>query len=106
MVLLGVDGPATFRNVRGIASMLRTNEHNLTATEDAKGWFERNCENPDFPVSRLPEFAAFLHREGMGTLERLDEFMRTCELARDPKEATIKLGVGIYRYQEDDDLER
>lgn len=104
--LRGIPGPATFRNIRGIAGMLRTNEHNLTPSDAPQGWFERNCENPRFPVSKLDEFAALLHLDGMGLLARFDEFMQRCEAARIPGEPTIWLGVGLYRYQEDHDLER
>lgn len=102
VVLRGIAGPATFRNVRGLSLMLKTNEYNLTPSKEPQGWFERNAENPHFPERMLPDFASMLDREGMAMLGRIDAYMRGCEATRHPGEPTVKLGVGVFRYQEDD----
>lgn len=99
VMLYGIAGPATFRNVRGAAAMLSTNEHNLSELEP---WFERTVENPKYPLSEMPAFRTFLEEEGEGFLNRIDEFMRESEKKRRrSRGATVRLGVGVFRYQFD-----
>ena len=108
VVLATTAGPAAFRTVRVLAAVLRTFEHNLllSPSDRLQRWFERICENPHFPISRIEEFAALLERHGTPFLNVMDSFMHACEAARDPDEPTTKLGVGVFRYQENHDVER
>jgi hypothetical protein len=101
VILRGISGPRDFRNLRGVDAMLRTAEHNSMPASEAPGWLERMAENSNFPVSQLSEFAPFLERETMGYLGRLDAYMRSAEVERKAGEPTIKLGVGMYRFQEE-----
>lgn len=96
VVFHGIAGPSAFHNVRGAAAMLSTAEHNLTERDP---WFERIVENPRFPVSQVPAFKAFLEVEGLGFLGRTDEFMHECERSRKRREPTVRLGVGVFRFQ-------
>ncbi len=101
ILLRGVSGPTHSRMIRGLAGMLRTLEHNLSAETDAQSWFEFTAENPRFPVSQLPAFDRRLRRVGLGCLRKLDVFMQQCEAERDPTEPTVWLGVGMHRFQQD-----
>lgn len=89
-------GPSTYHCIRGAAAMLSTTEHNLT---ERIPWFERIVENPRFPVSQTPAFHAFLEVEGENFLSRTDEFMQECTRLRKRGEATVRLGVGAFRFQ-------
>ena len=99
IMLRGVSGSAHARSIRGLLGMLRTLEHNLVAKSDARSWFEFTAENPRFPVSQLDAFDKLLRRTGLGSLRKLDVFMRHCEANRRPTEATVWLGVGMHRFQ-------
>ena len=101
VVLRALPALSTFRMLRGLVAMLRTQENNLRPIGETPDWFERTSENAHFPLSRLPEFAALLEREGMALLARIDAFMRACEVERNSRGPTVTLGVGIYRYQVD-----
>ena len=101
ILLRGVSGPTHSRMIRGLAGMLRTLEHNLSAETDAQSWFEFTAENPRFPVSQLTAFDRRLRRVGLGCLRKLDVFMQQCEAERDPTEPTVWLGVGMHRFQQD-----
>lgn len=103
-VVLATDaGPAAYRTVRVVSAFLRTCGHNLDLdpSDRLHRWFERISENRDFPLSKLAEFAAFLEQHGDPFLKLIDAYMRVCEAAKEPHEPTIKLGVGVFRYQED-----
>lgn len=99
--LRGVSGSAHSHSIRGLVGMLRTLEHNLLAETDAKSWFEFTAENPRFPVSQLAAFDRRLRRVGLGCLRKLDMFMQQCEAERDPTEPTVRVGVGMHRFQHD-----
>lgn len=101
VILRGISGPGDFRNLRSVQAMLRTAEHNAMPADIAPGWLERMAENANFPTKELPRFDRFLERETMGYLGRLDVYMRNAEVERKEGEPTVRLGVGMYRFQEE-----
>lgn len=99
VMLRGVSGSAHAHAIRVLVGKLRTLEHNLLAESDERSWFEFTTENPRFPVSQLEAFDQLLRRTGLGSLRKLDLFMRHCEANRRPTEPTVWLGVGMHRFQ-------
>lgn len=103
VALRGTGGPTNFRNLRGLTAMLRTLEHNGRPSRLVRSWFERFAENPRFPVSARAGFDARLERLGMEFLHALDGDMHRRELARKPGETTVRIGVGVYRFEDEID---
>ena len=103
LALRGTGGPTNFRNLRGLTAMLRTLEHNGRPKRLARGWFEVFAENPRFPASARAAFDARLDRLGMEFLQAIDADMHRRELARKPGEATVRIGVGVYRFEDETD---
>jgi hypothetical protein len=101
IMLRGVSGWAHSHGIRVLAGKLRTLEHNLVADADTRSWFEFAAENPRFPVSQLEAFDKLLRRTGLGSLRKLDGFMRHCEANRRPTEPTVWLGVAMHEFQRD-----
>ena len=99
--LRGAGGPDNFRNLRGLLGMLRTLEHNGQPRRRVPGWFEVFAENPRFPVSARAAFDRRLRRWGTKFLLQLDGDMHRRERARRPGERTVRLGVGVYRFEDD-----
>ena len=74
--------------------------HNLTHTARDPARFERAAVNDRIDARTVPEFRAFLEREGQGFLERLDAWL-TAHQAQDPNQAaTVRLGAGLYHIQD------
>jgi hypothetical protein len=101
--LRGAGGPYNLRGLRGLLGMLRTLEHNGLPKSRASGWFEAVAENPRFPVSCLLAFEKRLRRAGNRVLLQLDADMHRREIARRPNERTIRLGVGMYKFEYESD---
>jgi len=99
--LRGTGGPTHFRNLRALTAMLRTLEHNSKPEPLASSWFEVFAENPRFPRSAQTAFDARLRRRGLEFLQDIDADMHRRELARKPGERCVRIGVGIYRFEED-----
>jgi hypothetical protein len=81
--------------------MLRTLEHNGRPKRLARGWFEVFAENPRFPAEARAAFDSRLDRRGMEFLQAIDDDMHRRELARKPGEATVRIGVGVYRFEDE-----
>jgi hypothetical protein len=101
LALRGTGGPTNFRNLRGLTAMLRTLEHNGRPKRLARGWFEVFAENPRFPAEARAAFDTRLDRLGMEFLQAIDADMHRRELARKPSEATVRIGVGVYRFEDE-----
>jgi hypothetical protein len=99
--LRGARGPDRFRNIRALVCMLRTLEHNLQPKSEVRSWFEYIAENPRFPVRARADFDTRLDRAGMRFLHALDADMHRRERARRSGEPTGRIGVGVYRFEED-----
>jgi hypothetical protein len=101
LVLRNTRGPDHFRNMRGLLAMLRTLEHNTRPKRRVPGWFERFAENPAFPMSARATFDTRLYEHGMKFLRAMDADMHRQELRRKPGEPVVRIGVGVYRFEEE-----
>jgi len=100
--LRGAGGPDHFRSFRALLGMLRTIDHNSQPTSNTAGWFEVFAENPRFPKSGRAAFDKRLRHLGMRFLYQIDADMHRRERVRNPKEKTVRLGIGIYRFEEEE----
>src|SRR5262249_46822290 len=101
LVLRNTRGPDHFRNMRGLLAVLRTLEHNTRRKRGVPGWFERFAETPAFPASARATFDARLYPQGMKFLRAMDADMHRQELKRKPGEPIVRIGVGVYRFEEE-----
>jgi hypothetical protein len=99
--LRGAGGPDYFRRLRCLAGFLRTLEHNDLPERRVPGRFEFFAENPNFPVSARPAFDKRLRVRGMRFLMQMDGDMLRHERARRKGEPTVRVGVGVYRFEDD-----
>lgn len=99
--LRGVRGPNEFRNLRGVLAMLRTFEHNNRPRRQARGWFEFSAENPRIPKRACRKFDEFVDVRAKRFLYDADAELRRLELTCKPGEPTVRLGTGVYRFEED-----
>ncbi len=60
-------------------------------------------ENPSVPVRALERLDAKLHRYGMNLLRAFDIDMLQEEETRKAGEPTVRLGIGIYRFEDRED---
>ncbi|MGH8291117.1 MAG: DUF6502 family protein [Steroidobacteraceae bacterium] len=104
LALRGTGAPTHAHSLRGLLGMLRTLEHNVEPKSKAATWFEYFAENPGFPVSgrgRLDAWFAWLSSEAMKFLRDADSRMLTEERKAKPGEPAVRIGVGVYRYEEE-----
>jgi len=99
--LRGAQGPEVFRNLRSLVGLLRTLEHNMQPKSVARSWFEYWAENPAFPVRARAAVDARLDELGMKFLHAIDADMHRCEVERKPGDRTVRIGVGVYRFEDD-----
>jgi hypothetical protein len=102
VTLRGTRGRVQFLNLRVLLAMLRTFDHNDGGRRTAGNRFEFLVENPNVPRSARPGFARFFGDVGMRCLFEADGELRRRELARKPGEPTVRLGVGIFLYEDDE----
>ena len=95
-----LDGPLRARALRPLISLLRTLEHNMKPMSEVEGWFEWIAENPSVPVRALQKLDAKLDRYGMNLLRAFDIDMLQEEETRKAGEPTVRLGIGIYRFED------
>jgi hypothetical protein len=100
LVIRGEDLVDSFRKLRGLLGMLRTFEHNQRPKGQVPGWFEAFADNPHFPVRAIPSFDRKVRAEADRLLVQFDSDMHREERSRDPNEPTVRIGVGIYRFEE------
>jgi hypothetical protein len=103
--LRGAGGPDNFRHLRGVLGMLRTQEHNGQPSRRAEGWYEVFAENPRFPISARSAFDQSMRQWGNRMMVRADGEMHRYERSRKRGERTVRMGVGIYRFEEGSGLE-
>lgn len=101
LALRGTGAPTHAHSLRGLSGFLRTLEHNVEPESQAPTWFERFAENPRFPVSARGKIDAALYAEAMKLLRDFDSRMLTEERKAKPGEPTVRIGIGIYRYEEE-----
>ncbi len=86
-----------------ITDVARTYVHNLMRPAKAAARFERAAVNDHIKASALPEFEAFLAKEGQAFLERVDAWLTEHEArseGQDTARASIRLGAGLYHIQD------
>jgi hypothetical protein len=81
--------------------MLRTIEHNSRPRRQTPSWFEFSAENPRIPKRACGKFDEFVDVRAMRLLYDVDAELRRLELTCKPGEPTVRLGTGVYRFEED-----
>ncbi len=101
-----VDPAKTLRAGSVLKDIGNTVVHDLLASPEEPLRFERRAENDRIDPKSLPAFRAFLEREGMQFLERVDDWLTAhqCDEASGADRRGIRIGVGMYHIQ--DDIER
>jgi hypothetical protein len=93
--------PVSFRNLRSLVGLLRNLDHNLQPKSTARSWFEYSAENPSFPARARAALDARLDDVGMKFLHEIDTYMHRREVERAPGERTVRMSVGVYRFEDD-----
>jgi Family of unknown function (DUF6502) len=88
-------------SLQTLVSMLGNLEHNSRPQRSTPGWFTAFAVIPRFPVRELPAFDRWLRRAGNRFLAQSDTRMHDRERARRRGEPTVRLGVGVYRFEEE-----
>lgn len=101
LALRGTGAPTHAHSLRGLLGLLRTLEHNVEPERKAPTWFEYFAENPRFPVRAREDFDAAFRPVAMRFLGDWDSRMLTDERKAKPGEPTVRIGVGVYRYEEE-----
>lgn len=101
----GTGGPTHARGFRMVLALLRTLEHNTRPENEVPGSFEYSAENPHFPRSARQNFGAKVRQGGLAFLNEVDSSMLSYESSRDPSEPTVRIGVGVYLYEEESELD-
>lgn len=97
----GVGAPLHARNLRAVLGLLGTMEHNNKPKEKVPAWFEYVAENPRFPVGAREPFDARFRRDAMTFLYNQDSRMLNHERRAKPGEPTVRMGVGVFRFEEE-----
>ncbi len=97
----GTGAPLHARNLRALLGLLRTLEHNIGPKDRVPSWFEYVAENPRFPVSAREPFDARLREDAMTFLRNQDSRMLNHERKAKPGEPTVRMGVGVFRFEEE-----
>lgn len=97
----GTGAPLHARNLRALLGLLRTIEHNLEPKDRVPPWFEYVAENPRFPVSAREPFDVGLREDAMTFLRNQDSRMLNHERKAKPGEPTVRMGVGVFRFEEE-----
>ena len=97
----GTGAPLHARNLRALLGMLRTLEHNIEPKDKVAPWFEYVAENPRFPVSAREPYDVGLREDAMTFLRNQDSRMLNHQRKAKPGEPTVRMGVGVYRFEEE-----
>jgi len=99
LLIRGTGAPVHARNLRPLLGMLRNLEHNALPAHEARAWFDRLVENPRIPVRALAQIDARLDRLGTDFARSMDALMARAERACRGDEPTVRLGIGVFRYE-------
>jgi len=86
--------------LRGLFGLLKTLDHNRQCRGRSSGWVERFSINPHFPASAVRSFEKRLSMVVNRLLLKLDADMHRHERAARKGERTVRMGVGIYQFEE------
>ena len=101
LMFRGSGPPYHARSLRALVAMLSTLEHNARPRRSAPGWYEVFALNAHVPASALSAFDRWLRRHGNRLLEQADGKLHSHEQKRRKGERTVRMGVGIYQFEED-----
>lgn len=103
----GKAGIPQTRNLRVLASLLRTLEHNGQLESAGHTLVEFFAVNPRFPLAQLHSFhERVLRPKAMAFLNQADSDMHRRELVRSEGEPTVRLGIGVYAFEEKEPAQR
>ena len=86
-----------------MADLVRTIDHNIEHGTDPR--FQRRVMYHDMPPSVVAEFRKLSATQAMALLVKLDRWLAARSAAHeatdpDPKQASVRLGMGIYYFEE------
>jgi hypothetical protein len=87
--------------LRGLFGLLKTLEHNSQCEGATPGWLELFSRNPRFPASAAEAFEKRLRSLVNRLLIQVDADMHRRERSARKGERTVRMGVGVYRFEED-----
>lgn len=99
LIFRGREGMTPF--LRGLFGLLRTLEHNSHCGDRSPGWLERFTRNIRFPISARERFEKRLRVLVNRLVVQTDADMHLLERARKKGERTIRMGLGVYQFEED-----
>jgi len=85
------------RICQGINDHATTASFNLYRDPGQRARFERFATNQLVPASKEEEFRNFLESEGQAYLEKVDDWLTSCEGTATEGEQYIRLGTGVYQ---------
>jgi len=86
--------------LRGLFGLLRTLDHNSQCRGRSPGWLELVSTNPRFPVSAVRSFEKRVRALVSRLLLKVDADMHRHERAARKGERTVRIGVGVYQFEE------
>jgi hypothetical protein len=89
-----------FFTLRTLNNMLGTIQHNLHHKRTEPALFAYSVDNPNFPLSKLPQLYEYVRALGGETLTRVDLHLRQRETTRRPGEPTVRVGLGFYVWRD------
>lgn len=101
LMFRGSGPPYHARSLRTLVAMLGTLEHNARPRRSTPGWCEVFALNARVPASAISAFDQWLRRHGTRLLEQADGKLHGYEQKRRRGERTVRMGVGIYQFEED-----
>jgi hypothetical protein len=91
----------TTASIAGLFGLLRTLEHNQWNSKGSPRRLQQFARNPSFPVSAVAPFQKRLRQLVRRLLVPVDADMHRREKARKRGERTVRMGVGVYQFEED-----
>lgn len=93
---LSIDPAATERTGSVLEDLAKTLDHNLSRRPAQPSRFEGRATNLRVAADALPEFHAFLEKEGQALLEKIDDWLSRHETRAGDGQDFIRLGAGLY----------
>jgi hypothetical protein len=100
LIFRGAGTPHHARNLQALVAMLSTLHHNSRRRGSSPGWFEEFAVNAHVPVRAVKAFDSQFRSRATRFLVQSDDVLHLLERRRKKGERTVRLGVGIYRFQE------
>jgi Family of unknown function (DUF6502) len=101
LFLRSTGAPGRLHALRAVLGLLKTLEHNSSRKSGAAHWFEHFAENPRLPVRARAQVDTKLDRLGLNFLNGMDADMQLAAQNVRPGEPTVRVGIGVYRFEEE-----